>query len=62
MKNEESEKVAFDVPEAVRRSGLSRAFLYKHIMSGRLRTVKVGRRRLVRADDLNAFSKRMSTT
>jgi excisionase family DNA binding protein len=36
-------------------TGLSRQFVYNEIRSGRLRSLKVGRRRLVRIPDLEAW-------
>jgi excisionase family DNA binding protein len=40
------------VQEALRATGLGRTTLYKLISSGRVRRVKVGKRTLVRYDDL----------
>ena len=43
------------VDDAARRLGISRATLYQLADRGGLRTVKVGRRRLVAASDLAAY-------
>jgi excisionase family DNA binding protein len=42
-----SEKICYQIPEAVEVSGLGRTTLYREIAAGRLETVVVGRRRLV---------------
>lgn len=44
------------IPEAARRAGISRTLIYSLIASGELRTVKVGRRRLVPEHELAALS------
>ena len=41
--------------EAARRAGVSRTFLYEHIGSGQLPTIKLGKRRLVRLEALRAW-------
>jgi len=40
------------VPEALRATGIGRTTLYKLIRSGQLHRVKVGKRALIRFDDL----------
>lgn len=47
-----SDKLAFSMNEAEHVSGLSRTNLYQLIADGKLKTVKVGGRRLVPADAL----------
>jgi excisionase family DNA binding protein len=46
------ERLALSVEEAARMVGISRRQIYEEITRGRLRTVKVGKRRLVPHDDL----------
>jgi excisionase family DNA binding protein len=46
------ERLALSVEEAARLVGISRRQIYEEITRGRLRTVKVGKRRLVPHDDL----------
>ena len=41
--------------EGARRAGVSRTFMYEHIARGELRTVKLGRRRLIRVEALRAW-------
>jgi excisionase family DNA binding protein len=50
-----SEKRAFHVKEAARVYGWSRSTLYKMMNSGTLRTVKIGGRRLIPRDALEAL-------
>lgn len=50
-------KLAYRIDEAIQVSGLGRTFLYEHITSGQLRSVKIGGRRLILHDDLLAFLK-----
>ena len=47
--------LAYPIVDAVRVSGLSRSYLYEHIKTGELPTVRVGKRRLVLADDLRRW-------
>ena len=51
----ELEKLAYQINEAVRVSGLSRTTLYELMKAGRLKTVLVAGRRLVPAEDLKAL-------
>lgn len=48
-------RVALRVPEAARCAGVSRAFLYRAISDGSLRSTKLGRIRLIRTVDLDAW-------
>ena len=48
-------KVSLSVPEVMDRTGLSRQAVYNEINSGRLKSFKVGRRRLVSPAALNAW-------
>lgn len=47
--------LAVSVPEAVRLSGVGRTKLYEAITSGALRSIKVGKRRLVTIEALRAW-------
>jgi excisionase family DNA binding protein len=49
------ERLALSVPEAARTCGLSRATLYRLIAEGRLKTLKIGARRLVRPEAIDAL-------
>jgi excisionase family DNA binding protein len=48
-------RLAYSIDEVGRATGLGRSTIYMAIAAGKLRAVKLGRRRLVRAEDLNAF-------
>jgi len=48
-------RTAITIDEMAARTGLSRAFLYLEIKAGRLKTLKIGRRRLVRVEDEAAY-------
>lgn len=43
------------VPEAAARLGIGRTLLYAAITSGALRSVRIGNRRLIRPEDLDAY-------
>lgn len=47
--------IARSIQETVRQTGLSRSFLYQEIKAGKLQTLKIGKRRLVRADDVETY-------
>ena len=49
------DKLAFQINEAVRVTGLSRTTLYELIKTGQLKTIKAAGRRLVLKADLEAF-------
>lgn len=49
------DRLAYSPEEAARITGVSRAFLYLEMQRGRLSSVKIGRRRLVRRSDLLAW-------
>jgi predicted site-specific integrase-resolvase len=51
----ELEKLAYQINEAVRVSGLSRTTLYELMKAGRLKTVLVAGRRLVPAESLKTL-------
>lgn len=49
------EVIALGITDACRVSGMGRSWLYKAIAEGRLASVTLGRRRLIRADSLRAL-------
>jgi excisionase family DNA binding protein len=49
------EKLAYQVNEAARASGLSRTTLYELIKNGQLKTIKAAGRRLILRSDLQAY-------
>jgi excisionase family DNA binding protein len=48
-------KLAVSIREAVDTSSMSRAFLYEAMRAGELAFLKIGRRRLILVDDLQAW-------
>jgi len=50
-------KLAYAIPEAIEITGIHKDLLYAEINRGNLRTVKVGRRRLIRAEALEQWLK-----
>lgn len=50
-----ADKLAYNVPEAVQVTGLSRATLFRQMADGTLPSRMVCGRRLIMADDLRAF-------
>lgn len=55
MANIDPNQITVSVDEAVRRLGLSRMTIYRLIQTDQLRTLKVGRRRLIRVTELDRF-------
>lgn len=53
--------VAFTIPDAVAYSGFSRSRLYRLIQSKELPSLRVGGRRMIRRDALDAFFERLTT-
>jgi excisionase family DNA binding protein len=49
------ERLAYSVDEVVQITGLSRDLLYDQMRSGRLGYIKVGRRRIITRQHLDAF-------
>jgi excisionase family DNA binding protein len=47
--------VAFSIDTMAARTGLSRSFLYEELKLGKLQSFKVGKRRLVAAEDETAY-------
>ena len=56
-----NEKLAYQIVEAARATGLSRSSLYRAMNSGALKSFHVGARRLIWAQDLEAFLQRHRT-
>jgi excisionase family DNA binding protein len=50
-----AEKLAYSIDEVVEITGLSRDLLYGQMRMGRLRYIKVGRRRIITRQHLDAF-------
>ncbi|MDC7693472.1 helix-turn-helix domain-containing protein [Asticcacaulis sp. DXS10W] len=46
------EKLAYSIPEAILATGLGRTFLYDRMMSGELKSRKLGGRRVILKNDL----------
>ncbi len=51
------QKLVYSIPEAIETSGIQRDLIYSEINSGRLKSIKIGRRRLVRAEALEQWLK-----
>jgi excisionase family DNA binding protein len=49
------ERLTYTVPEVIAKTGLSRTTIWRHVLSGRLPSVKVGGRRLISHRDLLTF-------
>ena len=54
-----SEKAAFNVGEGMAILGISRQLIYNEINSGRLRSFKVGRRRIIPSEAIGEWKKKM---
>jgi len=48
-------KLTYNIKEAVAVSGINKDLLYAEINAGKLKTLKIGRRRLIRAEALAAW-------
>jgi len=59
---ESSHKIAYSVEEVTRQIPMSRAALYEEIKANRLKTKKLGRRRLILHDDLAEFLRNLPTS
>ncbi len=53
--NLDADRLAFSVDEAARITGLSRDLLYDQMRTGKLAYLKVGRRRIITRQHLDAF-------
>ena len=51
-----SEPLLYSIPDAAKALSLGRSKLYELITEGRLETVNIGRRRLVRAESVRALA------
>jgi excisionase family DNA binding protein len=56
-----TERLAYSVDEAAQITGLSRDLLYEQMRTGRLGYVKVGRRRIITRQHLDAFLTRTAS-
>ncbi len=56
-----TERLAYSVDEAAQITGLSRDLLYEQMRTGRLGYVKVGRRRIITRQHLDAFLARTAS-
>ena len=52
---QDSDKLLLTVAEAARRLSIGRSHLYEHILSGSLRSVRIGRSRRISSRDLDSF-------
>ncbi|HRD74370.1 MAG TPA: helix-turn-helix domain-containing protein [Hyphomicrobiaceae bacterium] len=55
------DREAYSIAEAAKLWGIGRTSLYRAMSEGRLRTLKIGARRLVRRGDLEAFMEAHAT-
>lgn len=55
MNKEETIQLAYGIKDAVRILGISRSLLYQEMKAGRIKSVKVGRRTLIRRVDAEAW-------
>jgi excisionase family DNA binding protein len=51
----ELEKLAYSIDEVAEATGLSRSLIYDEMNAGHLQSVKVGRRRIITRQQLDAF-------
>jgi excisionase family DNA binding protein len=54
-----SDKLAYQIPEAVNVSGIGRTTLYREMAAGRLESIAVGRRRLIPRAALEEYIERL---
>lgn len=52
------ERLAFRIDEVAELAGISRATIYRLIATGKLRTIKIGRRRLIPAAALHSLTEK----
>ena len=55
------DRLAYSVEEAARITGLSRDLLYDQMRAGKLRYLKVGRRRIITRQNLESFLTRTAS-
>ena len=56
-----ADRLAYSVDEAARITGLSRDLLYDQMRTGKLRYLKVGRRRIITRQNLESFLTRTAS-
>ena len=49
------DKIGYSVDEAVQASGIGRSVMFEKLRTGEIKSVKVGRRRIIPADALRAY-------
>lgn len=54
---EQSQAELLSIPDAAARMGVGRTTVYAELASGRLRSIRVGRRRLIPADAIQEYVK-----
>ncbi len=52
---EDIEKLTYSIPEAVAACGINKDTIYKAIWDGTLKSMKIGRRRLIRVESLKKW-------
>ena len=52
-------KLVYSIPEVAERLSIGRGLVYRLLNSGELRSLKIGHRRLVARDDLEAYVARL---
>jgi excisionase family DNA binding protein len=55
------DELLLTIPEAMKRSGVGRSFIYERLAEGSIRSVKAGRRRLIDAASLTAWAQSLPT-
>jgi len=55
VENTLNDKITISVSEMAASTGLSRTFLFSEIKEGRLRSLKIGKHRLIRTEDVTAY-------
>jgi excisionase family DNA binding protein len=56
----DADRLAYSIAEAAKALGLSRDVLYKEIRTGRLKSLKVGRRRIITCEQIDHFLVRLA--
>ena len=56
MKENEMDAILISIPDACKALGIGRSKVYELISEGRLETVTIGRRRLVRVESIRALA------
>ena len=58
--SQESVQLAISIPNAANRAGVSRSTIYNQLGNGNLASLKIGKRRLIRVADLDAWLERLA--